>query len=107
MEKRFTFKDFLFFASFAILAILILLGMYMVDRQWLAMSEMKNILQGQSKDIRQLNSQLATFKRQIDQAQQADFLHNLKNSEVVETAADAFSRAKVAVKQPDYATGRP
>lgn len=105
MEKRFTFKDFLVFTSFTILAVLILLGMYMVDRQWLVMSEMKDILQGQSKDIRQLNSQLAALKRQIGEGRQVAFLQDSNSDKVTDEAADAFARAKIAAKQPDYATG--
>jgi peptide/nickel transport system substrate-binding protein len=95
MAQRFTVKDFFLFLFLSSLVILILLAMYMVDRQWLKLAEMDQTLTEQAKDLRKL-------------------LHSTGNNRLIVTPATdgstenippAFRRAYAATQEPDYSSG--
>lgn len=98
MARRFTVKDFFLFLSLSFLAILILLAMYMVDRQWLKLAEIDQTLTEQAKDLRSLHQLLrhAGNDRLISPTQE---------SRVEENIPPAFHRAYAATQQPDYSPG--
>ena len=92
MEKRFTVKDFILLASIAALFILILISMYMVDRQWLKLAEMEHSLNEQGKDIRALRGRSRPREG------------TLSNSDSGEVTG-AFQRAYAVSQRADYAQG--
>src|SRR5699024_4735111 len=81
-----------------LLAILILLAMYMVDRQWLKLAEIDQTLTEQAKDLRSLHQllRIAGNDRLISPTQER---------QVEENIPPAFHRAYVATQQPGYSPG--
>jgi len=109
MERRFTVKDFLIFIFLSLLAVMILLTMYMVDRQWGKMAQMERVMQEQSDSMRELRS----LVRSVDQRVQSGSFNATASGqadagnvpEVNDDFPAAFRRAKLAVEQPDYQEG--
>ncbi len=109
MERRFTVKDFLIFIFLSLLAVMILLTMYMVDRQWGKMAQMERVMQEQADSMRELRS----LVRSVDQRVQSGRLNIAASGsmgadnmpEVKDDFPAAFRRAKLAVDQPDYHEG--
>ena len=58
MDQRFTFKDFFLFAFLALLLVMIVLSMYMVDRQWEKMAAMQRTMTEQAGDLRDCDATL-------------------------------------------------
>jgi hypothetical protein len=54
LVERFTVKDFFLFAFLGLLLVMILLAMYMVDRQWMKMAEMQRTLNEQALNLQEL-----------------------------------------------------
>lgn len=102
MDRRFTKKDGVLFSLIGVLIILVLLSMYMVDRQWLALERMHRVLDEQSADI-------AALRRRLGGGVAADDLALDVESGAVATdnvgVVPTFSRALSAAKQPGYAQG--
>ncbi len=109
MERRFTVKDLSNFIFLSLLAVMILLTMYMVDRQWSKMSQMERVMQEQADSMRELRS----LVRSVDQRVQNGSFNVVANGAAgVESAPlagndipEAFRRAKLATEQPDYQEG--
>lgn len=91
-------------AGFALIAVLLVLMMVQIDRQWQRLSEMTRIMQEQAEDIRRTRGLL----RDIGQSLRGG---EVRVGEVAQetnkaaTTPDAFERARRAVAQPDYASG--
>ncbi len=102
MERRFTVKDFLLLLSMAILAGLIVLAMYMVDRQWLKLEYMQNVMEEQAADLRAMRSLVGSLERRL---QQGDFVGVSPGIDSKSEVANAFRRAKEASDMPDYQPG--
>ena len=98
MEKRFTFKDFFLFAALLALLAALLVAMYMVDRQWLMMSQMRATMQEQAEDLRALRAGLKALDERIASGAVAA-------PEPALAAAPAFERALAASRLPGYAPG--
>jgi len=109
MERRFTVKDFSNFIFLSLLAVMILLTMYMVDRQWNKMAQMERVMQEQADSMRELR----TLVRSVDKrVHSGSFNVAVSGSmgaggvpEVKDDFPAAFRRAKLAVEQPDYHEG--
>lgn len=109
MERRFTVKDFSLFVSLSLLAVMILLTMYMIDRQWSKMAQMERVMQEQADSMRELRG----LVRSVDQRVQKGSFAVVKagateGSGGVVDAGDipgAFRRAKLATDKPEYAEG--
>ncbi|HEX9628265.1 MAG TPA: peptide-binding protein [Acidiferrobacterales bacterium] len=101
MEKRFTVKDFSLFLVLALLGVLVLLAMYMVDRQWTKLAEMQSIMEEQAQDLRGLRNQLRTLEQRLAGGGVA-----LRGGAAGEEAVPpAFRRAWDAAQRDDYAPG--
>ncbi len=98
MDKRFTSKDFILYGILSILIILVILSMYMVDRQWLKMSEMQSTLNEQAKDIRGLNRQF----RNIGQISNSVAVKTKNNTNGI---PDSFKKAYEATQKKNYSEG--
>ena len=107
MEKRFIFKDLLFFSSLILIAALVILSMYMIDRQWLSMAEMQGTMREQAKDIRRLTGYLSALEKKLDHGMIAAASTQKSDAPpAVKAIADnAFNRAQKATLNSDYATG--
>ncbi|KPK39278.1 MAG: ABC transporter substrate-binding protein [Gammaproteobacteria bacterium SG8_47] len=101
MEQRFTVKDFFLFAALAALFIVLLLAMYMVDRQWLRMTQMQSVMQEQADDLRDLR----TSVRALDQRLQSGAFSVAGTSPAAAAVPPAFQRAFSASQQPDFEAG--
>ncbi len=109
MERRFTVKDFSNFIFLSLLAVMILLTMYMIDRQWSKMAQMERVMQEQADSMRELRS----LVRNVDKRIQSGHLNaaiagsgSAGNPEAIgDDIPAAFRRAKIAVDQPDYHEG--
>jgi len=109
MERRFTVKDFSNFIFLSLLAVMILLMMYMVDRQWSKMAQMERVMQEQADSMRELR----TLVRGVDKRIQNGSVNIARGSgssatdqaPVGDDIPEAFRRAKVAADQPDYQEG--
>lgn len=106
MERRFTFKDFFLFIFLAVLLIVVILAMYMVDRQWSKLSQMQRSMEEQAADIRDLRGAVIA----IDQRLQSGVAALTPGGNVAGTGdqgpvPDAFRRAYDATQKPDYQAG--
>jgi len=103
MDKRFTVKDFILFASIAGLLVLLVLTMYQIDRQWLMMEQMRRGLDEQGEDLRGLRGQLGELSAQLQRG--VALVGDAAGDAAAGDAHPAFARARRAAAQPDYASG--
>ncbi len=103
MERRFTLKDLLLFVSLALLACLILLAMYMVDRQWLKLAQMEQVLREQAADLRGIRDTVRSLERRVADGHLV--ARGNEGSASGEAIPPAFRRAWEATRQPDYQPG--
>jgi peptide/nickel transport system substrate-binding protein len=99
VEQRFTVKDFFLFAFLALLLVMILLSMYMVDRQWERMAEMERTITEQSDSLRDLVRMVGTG------ISTGNAVNAARGVARTQTIPDAFRRAYQATKMKDYAAG--
>jgi len=101
MDKRFNKKDLILLLSLCFIILLIILSMYMVDRQWLKMSEMQQSMEEQAEDIRGLRGTVRSLERQLSNG-----VVSLSNSnKPVSDLPPSFKRAYAASQKKDYAEG--
>lgn len=109
MERRFTVKDFLIFIFLSLLAVMILLTMYMVDRQWGKMAQMERVMQEQAVSMRELRSLVRSVDQRVQNGSFNAAASGQANTGNVSGVNDdfpaAFRRAKLAVDQSDYHEG--
>ncbi len=89
--------------GFGLLAVLMVLLMVQVDRQWQRMTDMTRIMQEQAEDIRRTRGLLRELEQTVrsGQFQVADQQADSGPG----AAPDAFDRARRAAQQPDFASG--
>jgi len=92
---------------FAIIVVgcLVVLSMYMVDRQWRMMGSMKSTIASQADDLRQLRSTVQSVERQLDEGVLLASAGESAASAGAENRASAFQRAKQAQEQDDFSEG--
>ena len=109
MERSFTVKDFSNFIFLSLLAVMILLTMYMVDRQWNKMAQMERVMQEQADSMRELRTLVRGVDRRIQSGSvnlAASAAANAgKPVAVDDDIPGAFRRAKIAADQPDFQEG--
>ena len=109
MERRFTVKDFSNFIFLSLLAVMILLTMYMIDRQWSKMAQMERVMQEQADSMRELRSLVRNVDKRIQSGHLNAVIAGSGSAGSPEAIGDdipaAFRRAKIAVDQPDYHEG--
>lgn len=91
-----------FWSAITLIAVLVVLVMIQVDRQWTRMNDMTRLIQEQARDIRATRGLLSDFEQALRTARFAE-------SEQAPLAkaddTDAFERARQATEQQDYAQG--
>ncbi|MEM7017772.1 MAG: ABC transporter substrate-binding protein, partial [Pseudomonadota bacterium] len=102
MERRFTVKDFWLFACICGIFVTLLLVMYMIDRQWLKMSQMQNAMSEQAGDLRELRSLVNNLEQRL---QLGTLQTNTVNTPKTEQFPSAFKRAQAATQQAEYTQG--
>jgi peptide/nickel transport system substrate-binding protein len=100
MKKAYTTKDFILYGLLSLLVILIVMAMYMVDRQWERMSQMQRVMEEQAGDIRSLRGLI----RSLDQRVRSGGL-GVEGGVPVEEVPAAFRRAQRATTLPGYQEG--
>ncbi len=96
MQKRFTAKDGMLFGLLGLIFLVLLLTMYMIDRQWLRLSEIEKQVNEQSTDLRVLRQSLRELDTRAVNARPVT-----RNGEL----PDSFKRAHQASQATDYAEG--
>jgi peptide/nickel transport system substrate-binding protein len=94
VNSQFSTKDFFLFALLALLLIMILLAMYMVDRQWAKMAEIERTLTEQALSLQDLTRTVSMGALNTGQA-----------STNPRTIPDAFERAYRATQMASFASG--
>lgn len=97
MQKRFTPRDYTLFGILAVLFMTLILIMYMIDRQWLKMSEIEQRVDEQADDLRKIRKAI----RRIGKGQ-------IVQSDVAASSDDippSFRRAYAAGQLPGYSEG--
>ncbi len=105
MERRFTVRDLLLFVSLAALAGLILLAMYMVDRQWLKLAQMEHILREQAEDLRGIRDTVRALEQRVGEGRIVAQAGEQPAAGDTGAVPAAFRRAWEATQQPDYQPG--
>jgi len=90
--------------GFGLLAVLLILLMVQVDRQWQRMTEMTRLMQEQAEDIRRTRGTLRELEQSLRRGNLALTPHD-GGEETGDDRTDAFERARRAAAQPDYAAG--
>ena len=99
MERKFSSKNLTLYGFLSLIIILIILAMYMVDRQWQRMAQMQWIMQEQADDIRSLRGLI----RSLDQRVRSGGINSAGMPEV--ELPRVFRRARQATKLPGYQEG--
>jgi len=102
MERQFTVKDLFLFACLALVMILILLAMYMVDRQWSKMAQMQHLMAEQADDLRDLRTLLRSIDQRVHGNVVIDSAAATANASAI---PDAFQRSYQATQQANYQPG--
>lgn len=110
MERQFTAKDFVLFTAIVVVAILILLAMYQVDRQWNKLDEMQRLMAEQTEDTRELRNAVRSLDQRIKEGVAVSSAPPPAGSDAAMAApADAvppaFKRAYAATQLAKYAEG--
>ncbi|MCF6337838.1 MAG: peptide-binding protein [Gammaproteobacteria bacterium] len=108
MGRHFSIKDFSLFSFLVVLMVIMLLSMYMVDRQWSKMAQMQRLMDEQAKDLRQVHGLLRNIEKDLRNGQvavaSAPQNAGIKTNSDKKTS-DAFRRAILATQQDDYQEG--
>jgi len=102
MEKRFTFKDFFFFALIGAVLVTILLAMYMIDRQWNKMSQMQRTMDEQAQDLRSLRTSIKSLDQRFASGEISQNSGIVRSKEEVPAS---FKRADSASHNADFQSG--
>lgn len=99
MQKRFSLQDFTLYAILAVIITILLLSMYMIDRQWLKMAEIEHQVNDQAADLRDIRNSIRDLGRQ-------PFVEpGTKQTLTPEDIPPSFRRAYQASLLPDYNKG--
>lgn len=93
-----------FWLAFGLIAVLIVLTMVQVDRQWQRMAEMTRILQEQAEDIRRTRGLVRDLEQTL-RSGGSRAIAAAAPKEAQLAVPDAFDRARRASTRPDYASG--
>ncbi len=102
MEQHFTVKDFFLFSFLGLLLVMIVLAMYMVDRQWTMMAQMQRTMEEQVVSLRDLRDLMRTFETGVRSGTISASAASAANEE---NLPDAFERAYRATQMEGYAIG--
>ncbi|VAW92388.1 Oligopeptide ABC transporter, periplasmic oligopeptide-binding protein OppA (TC 3.A.1.5.1) [hydrothermal vent metagenome] len=100
MQKRFTTRDYVLFGMLTVLFLSIILTMYMIDRQWLKISEVEQQSREQAADLRAIRKSLSNIT--------SGQVINSSSSGIQRSDEDipaSFQRAYQASKLPGYSEG--
>lgn len=100
MKKGFNTRDFILYGLLSMLILLLIMAMYMVDRQWERMTQMQQVMEEQAGDIRSLRGLL----RSLDQRVRSGGLPG-DGKTATEQVPAAFRRAQRATELPGYQEG--
>lgn len=103
MEKRFNKKDIILLSVLIFVILLIFVSMYMIDRQWIKMSEMQQNMEEQTNDIRDLRGLLRSLDRRIKSGKISSSGGKLDESTA--SVSPSFTRADEVTRKIDYAEG--
>jgi len=108
MGRHFSVKDFSLFSFLVVLMVIMLLSMYMVDRQWSKMAQMQRLMDEQAKDLRQVHGLLRNIEKDLRNGRVA--VASAPQNAGIKTnpdkkTSDAFRRAILATQQDDYQEG--
>ncbi len=106
MSQRFSRKDFFLYAVLGGIAVLILLSMYMVDRQWEMLSRMRTTLVEQAGDLSALREDLRTLRNEFKHG--VPTAANTQADTTIPSIDDTeptFARARQAQGRGDYSPG--
>lgn len=101
MEKRFTSKDIVLMFIVTVVALLVLLSMYQIDRQWSKLNQMERLLSEQSQEMRTLRATTQTIDRRL---RDGITLSN-QGSEFQDDIPPGLMRAFEAASAENYAVG--
>jgi peptide/nickel transport system substrate-binding protein len=103
MERHFTVKDLVFLSGLLLVLITLVLTMYMIDRQWLKLSELETRMREQASDLRGLRDGVKALGQRLDQGVS---LSGQGGSTARATdVPEAFRRAQAATFEPDFGAG--
>lgn len=104
MEHRFTVRDLFLFVFLSVLLVLILLAMYMVDRQWQKMAQMERLLSEQAMDLGRMRNSLGAIERRVSAAEPLR-LGNGDSEPDSPAVPAAFQRAYETSQRPNFQAG--
>ncbi|MFP4682196.1 MAG: peptide-binding protein [Ectothiorhodospira sp.] len=102
MEKRERSRDILGLGLLLFILLLVILGMYQVDRQWQRMGEMQQAMEEQAEDLRRIRGAVQALEARLrDGVALAEATSEGDGGDV----PPAFRRAAQAAAMPDHARG--
>lgn len=102
MERRATVKNITVLIGFVATLLLLLLSMYMIDRQWLKLSEMETRMREQAQDLRGVRQNLQRLEAEIERGVRVGAVDATPSER---GTPPAFARAETAENASDYASG--
>ena len=104
MSQRFSRKDFSLYLVLAAIIILLLLTMYMVDRQWEMMSRIRATAQEQARDLNTIRDEIRALRREIERGVSVDDV-TARSQQDNAREYPTFHRAKKSQASEDFAPG--
>ena len=84
---------------------MVLLSMYMIDRQWRSMAGMQSTIASQADDLRALRTSVQNVQGQLDSGIAVASASQSGDSSAAAPADNAFRRARAAQRNENYAEG--
>jgi peptide/nickel transport system substrate-binding protein len=103
IDRKFNRKDWILLVSIVAVGCLVILSMYMVDRQWRSMAKMQASFASQADDLRALTQILRQLQARVDQQSLASVAQGNSDSPVA--VDNAFARAAGVAARDDFAEG--
>ncbi len=103
IDRKFNRKDWILLVSILGVGCLVVLAMYMVDRQWRSMANMQSSFASQAEDLRSLTQSLRQLQLRVDQQRLVPMAN--PDSEPVASSDAAFARASALAASDGYAEG--
>ena len=105
MSKRFSRSDFFLYLLVISVIVMILLTMYMIDRQWKVMSQVRTTIESQADDLRSLRDEMKFIRGKLQNGIRTTAVSPSEQGFGSSDSAPTFRRALSANNNEDYASG--
>jgi len=104
MQRRFNGRDILYFGGIGVILLVVVLAMYMIDRQWQKLARMEQLMREQANDLREIGMRVRDLDGRVAKGATLSAAGKPEESQSG-GVPPAFQRAYATTQQADYASG--